>query len=102
MITGSGSGYDGKMYVLSNGNAWVQGSNSYGQLGNGGTSDNGPTKAVQTGEGMSDMLYLTGANNGAFILGIKEDGYVWGAGSASRGQLGEGSKKEKILRQRGL
>ena len=70
--------------VDENGNLWVWGSNTYGQLGNGTTSDfsNSPYKAL---ENVTSFVIRDGTS-----YAITREGYLYTWGRNDRGQVGDG------------
>ena len=68
-----------------NGTVWAWGSNSYGQLGDGTTTNKTTPVPV------SDLTGVTAiAGGGYHTIALKEDGTVWAWGGNSSGQLGDG------------
>ncbi|MCL2788126.1 MAG: Ig-like domain-containing protein [Micrococcales bacterium] len=88
--TVAAGGYGG--YALDEaGHIWAWGYNNFGQLGNG-TTTNSPRPVLVEGEGSETLppfVAIAGGNYSAHAL--DEDGYVWGWGWNSSGQLGNGT-----------
>ncbi len=72
--------------VKSDGTLWAWGANSFGQLGDGSTTDR--HNPVQIG---SDTKWLTVSAGVYHSLGVKSDGTLWAWGANSFGQLGDDS-----------
>ncbi|MFD1953876.1 fibronectin type III domain-containing protein [Paenibacillus thailandensis] len=73
-----------------NGTVWAWGSNEYGQLGDGSTTNRSTPVQVQ---GLSSATAIALGDNHS--LAIKSDGTVWAWGSNGYGQLGDGSIIER-------
>lgn len=65
---------------------WGRGSNSYGQLGNGGTASSGELTQVMN---LSDVKMVTAGDSSAYAL--KQDGTVWSWGRNVYYSLGDGT-----------
>ena len=92
-VSGGGDQLEAHSLALkSNGTVWSWGSNIYGQLGNGTTTNT--TIPVQ-------VLVLTGATaisaGGWNSAALKKDGTVWTWGWNTDGQLGDGTFTDKIV-----
>ena len=87
-------GLNHTLALKSNGTVWVCGSNNVGQHGNG-TSMNGffSDKFIQVGTDNNWTEILAGA---AFNLAIKNDGTLWAWGNNQAGQLGDGTKINRL------
>ena len=72
------------MYVSNDGNLWAWGSNYYGQLGDGTTTNR--TMPVQILPGVAAI-----AAGNYHSLALKNDGSLWAWGSNDSGQLGDGT-----------
>ena len=84
--------------VKSNGTVWTWGSDSYGQLGDGGVSDSPTPKQVNN----SDMLVgvvVNAVGGGNHTVALKDDGTVWTWGNNTYGQLGNGGYTRKTVNQ---
>ena len=68
------------------------GYNGYGQLGNG-TAAN--SSAAQDVKNVTDIVQVSGSQNGYFGAFVKKDGTVWTVGNNGNGQLGDGSSINK-------
>ena len=93
------AGFHDSLAVGSDGNAWAWGSNSYGQLGDGGTSSssrNAPVR-VKTPDRKTypdlpaDFTYLQVSAGADHSLALGSDGYAWAWGYNYYGQLGNNS-----------
>ena len=88
-ITALSGGGDHLLALDSDGTLWSWGSNSYGQLGDGTTSDSDTAVAVS---GMTDVTDIAcGFNHN---LALRTDGTVWAWGKNNKGQLGDGSTED--------
>ena len=74
--------------VKNDGTVWAWGSNAYGQLGDGYTTDR-PT-AVQV-QGVSGVKQVSAGTGTDFSLALKDIGTVWGWGYNFNGELGDGT-----------
>nr|WP_269456777.1 Ig-like domain-containing protein [Thermanaeromonas toyohensis] len=72
--------------LKSDGTVWAWGQNSYGQLGDGTTTNRYTPVQVQ---GLSDVVAV--AAGGGHSLALKSDGTVWAWGANNYGQLGDGT-----------
>ncbi len=89
-VTAVTCGYNHSLVLKSDGTVWACGSNSYGQLGDGSTTDSNTLIQV------SDLADITDIAGGQYhSLALKSDGTVWAWGSNSYGQLGDGSYTDK-------
>jgi hypothetical protein len=70
----------------SDGSVWAWGDNTFGQLGNGGTTASTTPAQVP---GVSGIVQV--AAGGGFVLALGSDGTVWSWGNNSLGQLGNGN-----------
>jgi alpha-tubulin suppressor-like RCC1 family protein len=83
-IARGGSYYS--LALRNNGSVWAWGSNGYGQLGNGTTTEClSPTQV----SGLTGVTSI--AAGGEFTMALRGDGTVWAWGSNSMGQLGDGT-----------
>jgi alpha-tubulin suppressor-like RCC1 family protein len=93
-VTGLGSGVAqisaGQFFtcaVKTDGSVWCWGSNQYGQLGNGTTTDS----PIPVSVGIANVVEVTTPNTaGASACARKSDGSVWCWGDDTYGQLGDG------------
>ena len=67
------------------------GYNDYGQLGNGTTT----SSTAQDVKNVTDIVQVSGSQNGYFGAFVKKDGTVWTVGNNGKGQLGDGSSINK-------
>ncbi len=72
--------------VRPDGMVWARGSNQYGQLGDGSTTNRSTPVRVRT---LSGVVAVSAGY--VHSLALREDGTVWGWGSNRYGQLGDGS-----------
>lgn len=89
-VTAIASGYNHSLALKSDGTVWAWGSNSYGQLGDGSTTDSNTPVQVS---GLTDITAIAGGEN--YSLALKSDGTVWAWGSNGYGQVGDGSYTDK-------
>ena len=78
--------------LRSDGTVWAWGNNSWGQLGDGSTSNKATPVQVKGagGEGwLTDVAAIAGGYG--FTLAVKTDGTVWAWGNNVYGQLGDGT-----------
>jgi alpha-tubulin suppressor-like RCC1 family protein len=99
-VTVIGAGGFHSLAVESDGSVWAWGNDSFGQVGNGTATALGNTGIFTPTQVLSGTQPLTGVINvvgGGFegeaqhSLALKSNGTVWGWGSDSSGQLGDGS-----------
>ena len=83
----SGSATNHTLYRKSDGTVWAWGLNNKSQLGDGTTTSS--STPVQSGAGVLSSITAVAAGN-EHSLALKSDGTVWGWGSNSNGQLGNG------------
>lgn len=74
--------------LKSDGTLWSWGSNNYGQLGDG-TTTNNSTTPIQIG---TDANWVSVAAGNYHSLALKSDGTLWAWGYNSNGQLGDGKQ----------
>ncbi|WP_303968692.1 Ig-like domain-containing protein [Sporosarcina ureae] len=88
------AGSEHSVALQDNGNVWTWGSNEYGQLGNGETTNiNFEPKLVP---GLTSIMEISAGNN--HTVALKQDRtsmFAWG--SNSYGQLGDGGREMKLL-----
>jgi len=82
------SGVSGLGFAGVPGPVFSTGDNSNGQLGDGGTVERASFGPV-SGAGLGGFVALSAG--GAFSLGLRSDGTVWGWGQNDLGELGDGS-----------
>ena len=85
-----GSGFE--LLLLADGSVLAQGSNSYGQLGDGTTSSRQVPKPVAN---LTNIVALSASNSHSLALGA--DGTVWAWGRNDSGQLGDGSHADRTM-----
>jgi alpha-tubulin suppressor-like RCC1 family protein len=78
------------------GHVWSWGNNTYGQLGDGGTTHNGYAKMVRNAAGtdvLEDIVFVSAGGEGTqgTSLAVAIDGTIWVWGRNDEGQLGTGS-----------
>lgn len=76
-------GYFHSLGIQTDGSLWAWGSNTYGQLGDGTTTDRNIPTRIGTDV---DWVYVTAGQ--AFSVGIKSNGTLWVWGRNNKGQLG--------------
>jgi probable HAF family extracellular repeat protein len=84
-VTAVAVGLSHSLAVNKDGTVWTWGSNAYGQLGDGTTSDHTTPKQV---EGLSDVIAVAASDRHS--LALRKDGTVWAWGLGTRGQIGDG------------
>ncbi|MBI4681978.1 MAG: PKD domain-containing protein, partial [Nitrospirae bacterium] len=80
------AGFAHSISLKSNGTLWAWGSNSFGQLGDGSTTDT--SAPVQVGTDNKWVAISAGDN---YTIALKSNGTLWAWGSNSFGQLGDGT-----------
>ncbi|MCL2104189.1 MAG: RCC1 repeat- and reductase domain-containing protein [Kiritimatiellaeota bacterium] len=92
-ITAVAAGDSHTVVVKDDGTVWAYGLNSYGQLGDGTTTQR--TTPVQAGGGgLSNIVAVVAG--GLHTVALKSDGTVWAWGLNSSGQLGDGTWENKF------
>jgi alpha-tubulin suppressor-like RCC1 family protein len=89
-VSGVAGGSAHSLAVKADGNVWAWGSNAYGQLGDGTTTDRLSPVAVAGLAGVT-VIAASGGLYGAHSLALKPDGTVWAWGNNSGGQVGDGT-----------
>lgn len=85
------AGQNHSLALKSDGTVWAWGSNGYGQLGTGNTTNSAVPVQVS---GLSGVKAIAaGANHS---LALKNDGTAWAWGGNSYGQMGLGSKSDQV------
>jgi alpha-tubulin suppressor-like RCC1 family protein len=90
-VVAAAAGENHSLAVTSDGSVWVWGWNSYGQLGDGTTSQRTLPVKLTT---ISNVAKVS-ANDG-FSVALKNDGTVWAWGLNSSGQLGDGTTTNRL------
>ena len=89
------AGHSSTAYLKEDGTVWAFGANTYGQLGDGTTTDRSTPVQVMDVNG-SEFSGVIDISRGAFhTVYIKEDSTVWAVGRNNTGQLGDGSTSSK-------
>gem|GEM_PF-1996448 len=83
-IKSMAAGWSHSLILKTDGRIWACGYNSYGQLGDGTTTDHSTPVQV-----MSNVQSMAAGNG--FSLILKRDGILWGCGHNNSGQLGNGT-----------
>ena len=78
--------------LKSDGTLWAWGNNTYGQLGDGTTTDK--TLPTQIGAATNWKMIVSGGNHN---LALKTDGTLWAWGANTYGQFGDGTIIDKTL-----
>jgi alpha-tubulin suppressor-like RCC1 family protein len=86
-ITAVTGGANHSLALKSHGTVWAWGSNGYGQLGNGSTTDSFTPMQVKGLRGVTAI-----AGGFVYSLALKSDGTVWAWGDNNSGQLGNGTR----------
>jgi alpha-tubulin suppressor-like RCC1 family protein len=92
-VSGGGGYYYTNDYSVALGNdgtVWTWGDNTYGELGNGNTTESDVPYHVSDLSGISSVI----ADKGDHTLALKGDGTVWTWGNNDYGQLGNGTTTE--------
>jgi alpha-tubulin suppressor-like RCC1 family protein len=76
------------------GTVWAWGANDWGQLGDGTQEDRAAPHRVG---GLTGVTQIAGASGGNHSLAVRSDGTVWGWGSNSVGELGDGNPTNFVL-----
>ena len=76
--------------IRTDGTLWAWGRNSFGQLGDGTTTDRHSPVQVQSG-----TTWLSVSAGSVHTLGIKTDGTLWAWGSNANGRLGDGTTTDR-------
>lgn len=88
------AGYYHSFAIKNNGTLWACGKNDVGQLGDGTLIDKNVFTQIGTD---NDWLFIESAGfNNQFTIGLKTNGTLWGWGSNSYYQLGDGTTNNKI------
>jgi alpha-tubulin suppressor-like RCC1 family protein len=85
------SSEDNGYAVAANGSVWAWGDNSYGQLGNGTTTESWTPVQVPGLTGIVDVA--AGAD---YALALRQDGTVWAWGDNGDGSLGDGTTVNRL------
>lgn len=84
------AGGNHSVLLKADGTAWACGQNSYGQLGNGTTTE----KYIAVKIDLESVKNISAGNNHTVLL--KTDGTAWACGLNEYGQLGEGSTSNRL------
>lgn len=84
-IIDSNCGDEFMMFIKSDGTLWGTGKNDKGQLGNGSTSAPHSLAVQEAGKTTKWTKVACGAD---FCVALDSDGFLWGTGNRSQGQLG--------------
>ena len=84
------AGYDHTVALKSDGTLWTWGSNYYGQLGDGTTTDMHSPERIGT-----DINWASVSAGSYYTVALKSDGTLWAWGSNYYGQLGDGTATDK-------
>ena len=79
-------GYNFSVILKDDGTVWTCGSNSFGELGDGTTTDSGEFKQVT---GLNNIISISSGYYHS--LALRSDGTVWAWGKNGEGQLGDGT-----------
>lgn len=94
-VTAVAAGNASAYAILSDGTLWAWGSNAYGNLGTGNTTQVFTPVQVLKGASSSGSAYLEGVTavtaSAATTHAIKSDGTVWSWGNGGNGEMGNGS-----------
>jgi alpha-tubulin suppressor-like RCC1 family protein len=89
---GGGGPLDGQtLALLSNGTMWAWGSDTYGQLGDGGSGSVTSPERVST-----PAPYVAVESDGEASYGLTASGHLWGWGSNRHDQLGNGATTTQL------
>ncbi|THF73413.1 RCC1 domain-containing protein [Cohnella fermenti] len=93
------AGYDHTLLVKLDGSVWATGSNTYGQLGDGTTTNQSELVRVRNSDGTGYLSDVYSVSTGLYrSLAVKTDGTVWSWGyNSSYGALGNGSTTNSPL-----
>jgi len=92
-VTAVAAGAGHSLAILgSDGSVWAWGDNSYGQLGDGTTTNHSTPVKVP---GLSGITAISATFRGNYSLAVKSDGSVWAWGANGDGQLGDGTKTKR-------
>ena len=84
-------GYDFVAYLMSDGTIKTRGDNTYGQLGNGNTTNNTTTSETVSGISTATKIVAAQANTCALL----SNGQVWCTGIGSKGENGDGTTNDR-------
>ena len=83
------------LFLMENGTVWATGYNTYGELGNGTTTNaSHPTQVIDVDGSALSYVKAVGAGGDHSVF-LKEDGTVWTVGKNTSGQLGDGTNINK-------
>ena len=90
-VTRIAAGYAHALAIRSDGSVWSWGTNRYGQLGNGSTTDAGTPQRVT---GLSNIIAVSAG--GLHSLALDGSGNVWAWGYNYYGDLGDGTRSDRL------
>ena len=92
------AGYEHTVAIKKDDTLWAWGSNYYGQLGDGTTSDSSiPVQVIISGiPGAVNDDWIAVSTGGGYTVAIKKGGTIWAWGDNQYGQLGNGESGSSI------
>lgn len=89
-------GYDSyTLAIKTNGTLWAWGDNTWGQLGDGSIADRANPTQIGTSNNWASVS-AAGSDYGSYTVAIKTDGTLWAWGDNTYGQLGDGTRTDRI------
>ncbi|MGH7493184.1 MAG: T9SS type A sorting domain-containing protein [bacterium] len=85
------TGFQHAIALNSDGTVWTWGDNTYGQLGDGSTTDRYTPVQIS---GLANIIAIAGGKE--YSLAVKSDGTIWAWGRNHVGQLGDNSTTDRI------
>jgi len=79
------------LYVTNDGRLWAMGDNTYGQLGDGTTTNRATPVPVMVSPGVPATNVIAASAGGTHSLYVTNDGKLWAMGDNTYGQLGDGT-----------
>ena len=89
-------GFTHTMVLMSDGTVWGTGSNSFGQLGIGNTTQQTVLTPINTST-IGEKKAISISCGGYYTMVLMSDGTVWGTGINSNGELGIGNTTNKLV-----